>query len=1103
MKLTDLHLDEFGTLRNLSLPSLSPGFSGLYGPNGSGKTTLLYFLRGAMGDKSDALAARLWQHTDRHCGSIGVQAGAGRGSHEVTIRGGLKTKRELLDSPAAARLATLVSFDSSDTAQLLNLADRLGLDVRTQRRDRDAEHAYEVARDDLSGRIASLVERLPEARRDREVVAERHRRLQVEWQRASERLRQQRHDVRAAVRSADAVTAFHHAEYQRAQTDLTEWQRDAWRPRRVDHTTRSVTRRVESPRTTSTPTLVRAGGSQPTIEAALTEIARLRCQAAARRLDGYAAEADRCGCEHDAARRKLEVIRHRLDEGGSLETLAGDLVGDLQDLAGLLDRHESTLDWLRADRAIALLDRAERDLLRVRGTLEQSVCGTTVCRTETPLAPTYDDITEEVVETHIEPPADAAIGRRLADQVTDGRSAWQAAQRQATQVRRHLARIEGEIARLQEPDLLSLEAQLEALAGEIEQLGLSRQRLQAELDALVRPDSRGPNPILDSASDYFRRMTCDHYRGLRLKGGKADKKSKTETGRLVAVTAGDVAIDARTLSQGTRGQAALSLRLALLDAVGDTHGTSWPLVLDDALVESDHERMAAGVTVLRQWAADRGGRQVLLMTCQRQLIEALHAQQVPLRTLPGGQLLLDQLEGRHGIAARETARVAATAATEQPRPIHFRETAPTPAAVLQTIAPRRTVAEPTPSKIITFSSEAVSTEPVATRRGAEDADATSDRTHETTHETARETASDSQYWLSLESPLRQLPSLDNVTARRLSTIELATIDDLLKADADALEDALVRLQLHPEWFRRWQREARLLVTVPQLAARDGQLLAFLEIDSGAALATLTVADLETRIAAARRQPAGGRPRIDWDGLSSHRLGGWIARAGRGRSLARRESRRSSRDSGERRAGRSSHRASDRGEGTLTVIQRRRAERRSSESSRESSTTRGEGKSNGRSSRKPEGKPREWKHYLAKSSPVVDAPSIGPKMAKRLHKLGIRTVADLLAATPAKVAKQLDDRRVTAQTVSDWIDQSRLMCRIPLLRGHDAQVLVAVGYRTLGDLEGLSAKRVFEKVGPFVRTKEGQRLLRSSRTPDLEEVGDWLVWASHARPLKAA
>ena len=125
------------------------------------------------------------------------------------------------------------------------------------------------------------------------------------------------------------------------------------------------------------------------------------------------------------------------------------------------------------------------------------------------------------------------------------------------------------------------------------------------------------------------------------------------------------------------------------------------------------------------------------------------------------------------------------------------------------------------------------------------------------------------------------------------------------------------------------------------------------------------------------------------------------------------------------------------------------------------------------------------------------------MAKRLHKLGIRTVADLLACNPKQIASRLDDRRVSSETVTDWVDQSRLMCRVPQLRGHDAQVLVAVGFRTLESLEGLTAKQVFAKVGPFVKTKEGQRLLRRARTPDFDEVTDWMLWVGHSRPLKAA
>lgn len=147
--------------------------------------------------------------------------------------------------------------------------------------------------------------------------------------------------------------------------------------------------------------------------------------------------------------------------------------------------------------------------------------------------------------------------------------------------------------------------------------------------------------------------------------------------------------------------------------------------------------------------------------------------------------------------------------------------------------------------------------------------------------------------------------------------------------------------------------------------------------------------------------------------------------------------------------------------------------------------------------------REWRFYLSPESLVVDAPSIGPTTAKRLEKIGVLTVADLLNRSADDVAKRLKNRRIKAETVKLWQQQSRLMCRIPQLRGHDAQVLVACDIMEPEQVASMTPESLFAIIGPFVDTVEGQRLLRSSKTPDLEEVTDWINWSRHSRHLRAA
>jgi len=149
------------------------------------------------------------------------------------------------------------------------------------------------------------------------------------------------------------------------------------------------------------------------------------------------------------------------------------------------------------------------------------------------------------------------------------------------------------------------------------------------------------------------------------------------------------------------------------------------------------------------------------------------------------------------------------------------------------------------------------------------------------------------------------------------------------------------------------------------------------------------------------------------------------------------------------------------------------------------------------------KGREWKFFLNTNDPIERAPSIGPGTAKRFEAIGIRRVADFLAADPETTATRLDHRRIRVDTVKQWQQQTTLACRVPQLRGHDAQILVACGVTDPEALAQKDPKELWKTVEPFVETNEGKRIIRNGKSPDFEEVSDWIHWARHARKLRAA
>ncbi|MEL6372378.1 MAG: DUF4332 domain-containing protein [Pseudomonadota bacterium] len=142
-------------------------------------------------------------------------------------------------------------------------------------------------------------------------------------------------------------------------------------------------------------------------------------------------------------------------------------------------------------------------------------------------------------------------------------------------------------------------------------------------------------------------------------------------------------------------------------------------------------------------------------------------------------------------------------------------------------------------------------------------------------------------------------------------------------------------------------------------------------------------------------------------------------------------------------------------------------------------------------------------YCAMDDAIVDAPSIGPKTARRLQPLGILTVRDLLAADPEQTARRLKLRYVKAQTVVDWQDQARLVCAVPRLRGTHAQLLVGAGFRSVDAIAQAQGDDLFATLLHFAASPAGQRVLREGQPPGLDLALAWIARAQAAQAAKAA
>ena len=125
------------------------------------------------------------------------------------------------------------------------------------------------------------------------------------------------------------------------------------------------------------------------------------------------------------------------------------------------------------------------------------------------------------------------------------------------------------------------------------------------------------------------------------------------------------------------------------------------------------------------------------------------------------------------------------------------------------------------------------------------------------------------------------------------------------------------------------------------------------------------------------------------------------------------------------------------------------------------------------------------------------------MAEKLEAVGVYTVNDLLNANAAELAEMLDHRRIDAETIIAWQQQAALVCRVPMLRGHDAQLLVAAEVTTPEEVAAYDPETLLGLIDPIARSNEGKRIIRGGKLPDLEEITEWIGYAAQNRDLMAA
>jgi len=739
-----------------------------------------------------------------------------------------------------------------------------------------------------------------------------------------------------------------------------------------------------------------------------------------------------------------------------------------------------------------------------------------------------------------------------------------------------------------------------------------RREILARLGALVR-STGNRSPLAEAASRWLVRLSAGRLRNISWNPAARrhlpQGRSHYDSG-VASREAWDLGIridsrDERDCVETDRAIAALAVRLAAADLLART-GRAIPLVIEtpsdwigghavpngsDGLAYREHGDDGRSNSSLASALFDyvRTGRQILLLTSDARLADQaartgarlfrLHAQRTTHSHRPvwRPQYEAESYVGPHPHTCgypgdHVPATDQAADGTVHRDGFYYRDQYTT----VQTPLDARQV-----------SADVVSTDGSRSLRR-------SPRGFEDGHETVD---SESPFFLTVDSPIDQAPSIDAVAAARLRGLGITHVNHLMQQDSNRLADSLGLGNTNAATIRRWQAECRLVCRVPQLRGFDARVLVGCGITDPAQLAAIHPDALLVRVQSFLATERGQRILLSGSSYELSRITSWIASANRsvndsiggvvidGRRVGARNIREDATDSfdqeryedgrpdsdgyeyrrdaqgrqirrrrvlrqvaangkgagadvgsgrgngsgtGVGRANPGSGRGSGSGSGSgsgkgyarrrrssgLSGSNRNRDERstiqrdvvRMDRDSGEESRTYTRSERPPREDREPRESAdttRELRFYLKRDDDVVDAPSIGPRMAERLNRQGIDTVDDLLNADPADVAEGLNHKRIDADTVTAWQQQATLVCRVPMMRGHDAQLLVAAEVTTPEDLATWEPEDLFALVDPVSRGAEGKRILRGGALPDLAEITEWIRYGRQHRSLMAA
>ncbi|MDB4533956.1 DUF4332 domain-containing protein [Vicingaceae bacterium] len=549
-----------------------------------------------------------------------------------------------------------------------------------------------------------------------------------------------------------------------------------------------------------------------------------------------------------------------------------------------------------------------------------------------------------------------------------------------------------------------------------------------------------PNPVFSNVSEYVRRVTCGDLIEVRFSDDDSTPVVTDSSGK---------ALSFDSLSRGNQDQVCLSLCLAAVDAFAD-RGIRMPVLFDDVFINIDQHRATATMGVLRDFCLQ--GHQVILFTCHQHIANQFESFGTTTFELP---------------MTTTTTPVSVPGRIEPVVPrSEFIHSDMLPKCFSRpdsaTIRPDRVRSNNEPvQEIYRYSSE---------RRRPPTASRT----------TRVEAAADTI--ISDRTSLRLVQLFEPDELANLKRCGISTVGDLLSvAPTDSCFE-LSRDRITENDLFRWQACCWLMVCVPGLQACDATVLHDCGICEPEQLSNMTSDQIEIRISRHLESGNGRNSRIGHGRYDSLRINNWL------RNLEDTRSNWNSPD------GQSQY--SRRLERVARAEWRPRNERDLKPAAQPVGRSSAETSSNLDSN-------DLFKFNLDRADEIEAAPSIGAKTAERFQAIGVTTVADFLSREPEEMAKELDYRRLNVKTLKTWQKQAKLVCQVPNLRGHDAQILVACSINTPEEINAMDPPGLMKIIGPFSKTKEGEKIIRNGKKPDLDEITNWIYWASKTRAIQAA